>query len=93
MNEGRMARLDPNLGQSLKEIVPNANAIFIFVCVSHDTLEYDAWFNPRLIYISSGRENTGRRVRVQGGLDVAKAGLVLASYGLVLCSGVSSAPV
>ena len=76
MNKGRMARLDPNLGQSLKEIVPNADAIFIFVCVSHDTLEYDAWFNPRLIYISSGRENTGRRVRVQGGLDVAKAGLV-----------------
>ena len=42
MNEGRMARLDPNLGQSLEEIVPNADAVFIFVGVSHDTLEYDA---------------------------------------------------
>ena len=30
-----------------------------------------------------GRENTGHREREQEGLDVAKAGLVLASYGLV----------
>ena len=42
VNDGRMTRLDPNLGQSLKEIVTYADAVFIFVGVSHDTLEYDA---------------------------------------------------
>lgn len=39
MNEGRMARLDPYLGQPLKEIVPNADGFLIFV--SHGTILQD----------------------------------------------------
>ena len=38
IDEGRIARLDPYLGQSLKKIVPNAYVVLIFVgvSVSHD---------------------------------------------------------
>ena len=39
MNEGRMARLNPYLMQSLKEIVRNADTVLVFV--SHGNLRYD----------------------------------------------------
>jgi hypothetical protein len=68
MYEGRMARLDPYLGQSLKEIVPNADAVLTFVGMSHDILRYDAQFSLQLIYIVAryrDRENTGQREQEQ----------------------------
>ena len=39
INEGRMARLNPYLMQSLKEIVRNADTVLVFV--SHGNLRYD----------------------------------------------------
>lgn len=38
VSEGRMARLDPYLGQSLKEIIPNADVVLAFVSVSHGSM-------------------------------------------------------
>ena len=74
-----MAHLDSYLGQSLKEIVPDADAVLIFVGVSHDSCNMVLSSVCSLFIVARCRV----RVRVQGGLDVAKAGLVQASYGLV----------
>ena len=52
-----MTRLDPYLGQPLKEIAPNADAVL--TCVSHGIPRYDT--QPAAFYIAArcwGKENT-----------------------------------
>jgi hypothetical protein len=83
VSEGKMACLDPYLGQSLKEIIPNADVVLTFVSVGHGSIlqYYDAKSAASAaFYIVArrlGRENTGQRER---GLDVAKAGLVWSGF-------------
>jgi hypothetical protein len=81
MYKGKMARLDPYLGQSLKEIVPNADAVLTFVGVSHDILQYDAQFSSlfiswRDIGIGRIRDSGSRSTRPGCGQDGPRTGLV-----------------